>query len=170
MHDAQCDIWLVIIFLLLVDAFDTVHPSSTPVIIITNVLAFRDVGKFVASIVFGSDHNILAPVIIDRVAIVIIGLITIMFSDIDEFGLCSRGPHTVTIENRIEQNDVNPTDNRISSNMNLFCSENNAVSIIRSLEQNPAMNGNPHSAVLAINIHVEVIGAELRVLPIHRRS
>lgn len=137
---------------------------------ITNVLIFRDDGRFVASIVFGSDHNILAPVMMDRVAIVIIGLITMMFSDIDEFGLCRRGPQTVTIENRIEQNDVNPTDSKISSSMNLFCSENSAVSIIKSFEQNPAIKGNPHNAVLAISMHVEVMGAEFRVLPIHRKS
>lgn len=32
------------------------------------------------------------------------------------------------------------------------------------------MNGNPHSAVFATNIHVDVIGAEFNVFPIHRRS
>lgn len=141
-----------------------------PIITNTIVLSFNDRGRFVVSMNLGIDHNIADPVVIDNSAIIIIGLITLISSLEDEWGLCRRGPHTVAIENRIEQNEVNPTDSKISITMNLFCFENNAASIIISFEQNPAMNGNPHSAVFAINIHVDVIGAEFSVFPIHRRS
>ncbi len=91
-----------IIFLFLIEIPETSHPINAPRVIRIIVLAFSDEGKLMIILLSGSDHSIAAPVTIDSVAIVTIGLITIMFSDIDEFGLCRRGPHAVTIENRIE--------------------------------------------------------------------
>lgn len=94
--------WVVIIFLVLVVEFDDAHPIRAPMITRISVLSFIDRGKFVGSMALGIDHNIADPVIIDRVAIITIGLITFISSLHEECGLCSRGPHTVIIENRIE--------------------------------------------------------------------
>jgi hypothetical protein len=91
-----------IIFLCLIEIPDTSHPIIAPRVIRAIVLALSDEGRLIIILVSGRDHSMAAPVTIDSVAIVTIGLITIIFSDIDEFGLCSRGPHAVTIENRIE--------------------------------------------------------------------
>lgn len=94
--------WALIIFLSLAERLEIIHPISAPVIISSNVLSFSINGRFVFMLNVGRDHSIAAPVITDNVAMMIIGLITMMFSDMDECGLCKRGPHTVTIENRIE--------------------------------------------------------------------
>jgi len=43
-------------------------------------------------------------------------------------------------------------------------------SIIKSLEKNPAIKGNPHRAKLAITIDIEVRGNFLNIFPIERKS
>jgi hypothetical protein len=86
----------------LIDRFEDVHPNAAPIITRINVLSFILNGRFLDSTDLGIDHNIADPVIIESVAIIIIGLITIIFSFEDACGLCSRGPQTVIIENRTE--------------------------------------------------------------------
>jgi hypothetical protein len=86
----------------LIDEFDDVQPMMAPIITNAIVLSFSDSGRFVASMNLGIDHSIADPVVIDNNAIIIIGLITLISSLEDEWGLCRRGPHTVAIENRIE--------------------------------------------------------------------
>lgn len=71
-------------------------------ITIISVLSFILSGRFVDSSDIGIDHSIADPVMIDKRAIITIGLITIIFSLDDACGLCSRGPQIVMIENRIE--------------------------------------------------------------------
>lgn len=77
----------MISFLVLIDEFDDIHPIIAPVITSNKVLNFSDSGRFVASIDLGIDHNIAEPVVIDRSAIIIIGLITLISSLDDECGL-----------------------------------------------------------------------------------
>lgn len=93
---------MLIIFLSLIEMLDTIHPIRAPRVISTSVLTFSESGRLVVILILGRDHSIIEPVMIDRVAMITIGLITIIFSDIDENGLWRRGPHAVTIENRIE--------------------------------------------------------------------
>lgn len=86
----------------MVDEFVDIHPTIAPIITNTSVLIFRDRGRFVGSAYLGIAQSMAEPVVIDNSAIIIIGLITLISSLDDECGLCSRGPHTVATENRIE--------------------------------------------------------------------
>jgi len=87
---------------LFLEVFDTIHPKIAPVITKARVLIFNIGGRFTLSIVIGIDQIIIDPVIIERIDIIIIGFTTILSSIVEEFGLCSRGPQIVTIDNRIE--------------------------------------------------------------------
>lgn len=86
----------------MIDVFVDNHPTIAPMITSTSVLSFNDSGRFVGSANLGIAHNMADPVVIDRSAIIIMGLITLISSLDDEWGLCNRGPHTVATENRIE--------------------------------------------------------------------
>ena len=101
-----------------------------------------------------------APMIMDVKDIKIIGLDTVFVSVSIETGLCSRGPHSTTIDIRIEQKDVNLTERRIKNIINelqLYAMDD---SIIMSFEQNPAVKGIPHKALLAISKHEAVTGID----------
>jgi hypothetical protein len=82
----------------------------------------------------GKIHIMIAPNVIDRNLITIIGVLICIHSFIMNLGLNSRGLHTVAIAIRMEYRAVNLTEKKIRNSMYKLFVLNEALSRIMSLE------------------------------------
>lgn len=110
------------------------YPIINPEIIIISGISFTCWLTDGSTIIVGRIHMMIAPNVIDKVLIMIIGILICFHSVIINLGLNVRGPHNVAIDIRVEYSAVNLIEKKIRKSMNRLLVLNDALSTIISFE------------------------------------